>query len=64
MIARVDISKCRGHGQCALIAPEVFELGDDDRSHVILDPVPPEHADAVRDAVVMCPEAAIEVTED
>ncbi|MGH3192152.1 MAG: ferredoxin [Streptosporangiaceae bacterium] len=64
MIARIDAGKCRGHGQCELIAPQVFELGDDDRGHVIADPVPPECADAVRDAVLMCPEGAIEATED
>jgi ferredoxin len=63
LIARIDAGKCRGHGQCALIAPEVFELGDDDRGHVIVDLVPPEFADAARDAVLMCPEAAIDLTE-
>ena len=63
MIARIDAGTCRGHGQCALIAPEVFELGEDDRGHVIADVVPPEYADAVQDAVIMCPEGAIEVAE-
>jgi ferredoxin len=63
LIARIDAGQCRGHGQCALIAPEVFELGDDDRGHVIVDLVPPEFTDTVRDAVLMCPEAAIELTE-
>lgn len=63
MIARIDSGKCRGHGQCELIAPEIFELGDDDRGHVISDLVRSECADAVQDAVLMCPEGAIEVTE-
>ena len=60
MIARIDAGKCRGHGQCELIAPEVFRLGEDDRGHVILDAVPAELADVVADAVLMCPENAIE----
>jgi ferredoxin len=64
VIARIDAGTCRGHGQCALIAPEVFGLGDDDRGHVLVDLVPPECSDAVQDAVLMCPESAIEVTED
>ncbi|HEY1918551.1 MAG TPA: ferredoxin [Streptosporangiaceae bacterium] len=64
MITRIDAGACRGHGQCELIAPEVFVLGDDDRGHVLVDVVPPEYADAVRDAVLMCPESAIEVIED
>jgi ferredoxin len=64
LIARIDAGQCRGHGQCALIAPEVFELGDDDRGHVTVDLVPSECAGAVQDAVLMCPEGAIEVAGD
>lgn len=64
MIARIDGEKCRGHGQCEQIAPEVFRLGEDDRGHVIVDLVPADFADAVQDAVVLCPEGAIEVTDD
>jgi ferredoxin len=59
MIIRIDPSKCRGHGQCELIAPEVFEVGDDDRGHVIADEIPPGQDAAVQDAILMCPEAAI-----
>jgi ferredoxin len=64
MIARIDAATCRGHGQCELIAPDVFELGDDDRGHVIADLVPPGSEEAARDAVLMCPEGAVEVTGD
>jgi ferredoxin len=64
VIARIDADKCRGHGQCELIAPQVFELGADDRGHVIADLVPSECAEAVQDAALMCPEGAIKVTED
>jgi ferredoxin len=64
MIARIDLAKCRGHGQCQAIAPEIFQLGEDDKSHVIVSQVPPALAAAADDAVVMCPEGAIEVTAD
>jgi ferredoxin len=64
VIARIDAATCRGHGQCELIAPAVFALGEDDRGHVLLDVVPPDEEEAVRDAVLMCPEGAISVTED
>lgn len=63
MIARIDSGKCRGHGQCAQIVPEVFALGDDDRGHVIGELVPSGLAAAVEDAVLMCPEGAIEATD-
>jgi ferredoxin len=62
MRVEVDRSKCRGHGQCVSVAPNVFEMGDDDRSHVRLaaqEEVPPEDEGRVSDAVAMCPEAAI-----
>lgn len=60
MKVRVDRGKCRGHAQCVLIAPRVFDLGDDDRARVLTEAVPPEAEAAVEDAVLMCPEAAIE----
>ena len=60
LTVRVDRGKCRGHAQCVLAAPGVFELGDDDRARVLTEVVPPEEAAAVEDAVLMCPEAAIE----
>lgn len=33
-IPKVDKEKCIGCGVCVSIAPEVFELGDDGKSHV------------------------------
>jgi ferredoxin len=55
----VDLTRCRGHGQCASVAPDVFELRDE-RSYVLIDRPGPEHADVVEDAILMCPEAAID----
>jgi ferredoxin len=26
----VDLTLCQSHGQCVFVAPDVFELGDDD----------------------------------
>lgn len=60
MKVKVDRQKCRGHGQCVLIAPEVFELDDEDRSVVLQPDVPAGLESAVEDAVLMCPEGAIE----
>lgn len=30
MKVHVDMNLCQSHGECAAIAPEVFELGEDD----------------------------------
>jgi ferredoxin len=56
---RVDDDLCRGHAVCCSLCPEVFVLGDDGYATVVVDEVPPEHAEAVRAAVTRCPERAI-----
>jgi ferredoxin len=57
---QVDRARCRGHAQCTLIAEQVFVIGEDDRALVRTEIVPPEYEGAVEDAVLMCPEAAID----
>lgn len=55
----VDTGKCIGAGQCALVAPEVFDQ-DDDGTVVVLRADPPAEADgAVEQAAALCPAAAI-----
>jgi ferredoxin len=64
MRVTVDEDKCCGAGQCALIAPEVFDQRDDDRIVVLLEPVPAEpHHAVVREAAAVCPTSAIELSE-
>ncbi|MET1076358.1 MAG: ferredoxin [Umezawaea sp.] len=56
----VDEDKCCGAGSCVLSAPEVFDQRDDDGVVVLLDAEPAEHLHAaVREAVQVCPAAAI-----
>ncbi|MFH8493776.1 ferredoxin [Streptomyces coeruleorubidus] len=56
----VDHGLCDGLGQCALVAPEVFELNDDERLEVAPDPAP-ELAAKVTAAARACPVRAISV---
>ena len=63
MKAVVDEDRCRGHGMCLTICPEVFEIGDGGYAEVSVDEVPPEHAAAVAEAVACCPEQAIKTVE-
>lgn len=60
---RVTINEdyCVGSGVCEMTCPEVFEV--EDMAHVKVDPVPPEHHQAVREAAMGCPTEAIEVSE-
>jgi ferredoxin len=63
MKAAVDADRCRGHGICWSLCPEVFTLLDDGYSVVEVPEVPPEFEDAVRTAVNQCPERAISAEE-
>jgi ferredoxin len=60
----VDLDVCESNAICMGIAPEVFELGDDDVLRV-LDERPPESMrPKVEQAVRSCPKQAITLLED
>jgi ferredoxin len=62
MKAIVDPELCFGCGVCADTCPEVFEMGDDGKAHVKVDPIPSELEPTCRDAADQCPEQAIKIT--
>jgi ferredoxin len=56
MRVEADVPKCVASGQCALIAPEVFDQRDDAGVVVLLDEQPaPELLDLVRESSLVCP---------
>lgn len=64
MRVRVDPDRCQGHTLCNMRVPEVFALSDyDGHASAIIDDVPGELHEAVRDAAASCPEQAIEVSD-
>jgi len=63
MKTTVDADLCIGCGICEGIVPEVFSLMNEPHAEVLLDPVPEEFQDAVRDAAADCPESAISIEE-
>jgi ferredoxin len=63
MRARVDSELCISCGLCADVCPEVFEIGDDDKARVKVDPVPPEAEASCREAAEQCPSTAIQIEE-
>jgi ferredoxin len=64
MHVEVDVPQCVASGQCVLIAPEVFDQREEDGMVVLLDDSPPpEHHVAVRESALVCPAAAIRVSE-
>ncbi len=63
MKVTVDEDRCRGHGMCLTLCPDVFSMTDD--GYAVADPeaVPAGLEDAAREAIVNCPEQAIVETD-
>lgn len=64
MKVKVDFDLCESNALCEALAPEVFELDDDDYLHVKKEEIGEEDVEAVRRAVAACPRAAISLIED
>jgi ferredoxin len=60
----VDPTVCQGHTLCAMSAPDLFVLSDEDgHAQALSRNVPPGREEAAREAARSCPEQAITVTE-
>ncbi|MBZ5733420.1 ferredoxin [Nocardioides sp. TRM66260-LWL] len=55
----VDFDLCESNALCEALAPEVFELDDDDYLVVKAEHTTPETQASVEQAVAACPRAAI-----
>ncbi len=64
MKIKVDFDLCESNAMCEALAPDVFELDDDDFLQLNTDQVTPENEQRVRQAVAACPRAAISLVED
>lgn len=63
MKVNVDFDRCESNAVCMGIAPEVFEVRDDDYLY-ILDENPPESLrPQIEEAVRSCPKAAISIED-
>lgn len=61
----VDEPKCVASGQCVFAAPDVFDQRDDDGVAIVLVEEPTgEMVPGVREAVAVCPAAAIRLTQE
>jgi ferredoxin len=59
----VDLNRCQGYGNCVSAAPGVFDLDDSGLVVLLKDDVGDEELAAVRQAVGLCPVAAIALEE-
>jgi ferredoxin len=64
MKIKVDFDLCESNALCEALAPQNFQIDDDDFLQVIDDQVTDENRDAVMQAVAACPKSAISVIDD
>jgi ferredoxin len=64
MKIKVDFDLCESNALCEALAPQNFQIDDDDFLQVIDEQVTDENRDAVMQAVAACPKSAISVVED
>jgi ferredoxin len=57
----VDFDACESNAVCMGVAPEVFEVRDDDFLYVLQEEPPEELRDKVEEAARRCPKQAIKV---
>jgi ferredoxin len=63
MKVELEADKCVASGQCVLAAMDVFDQDDDGIAILLEDKPAPELLDDVREAVAVCPAAAIRLVE-
>lgn len=63
MKINVDFDLCESNGLCEAIAPEVFELDDDDYLQLKTEETTEENVERVKQAVAACPRAAISLED-
>ena len=59
MRVEVDRDRCEGNAVCLGIAPDLFELDDEDYAVVTADPVPADQEALTEQAINECPRAAL-----
>ncbi len=59
----VDFDLCESNAVCMGIAPEVFEVRDDDFLYVLQEQPPAELHEKVREAAERCPKQAITIED-
>ncbi|CAN5487270.1 ferredoxin [soil metagenome] len=64
MKIKVDFDLCESNALCEAMAPDVFELDDDDFLQLKTEETTPENIADVKRAVAACPRAAITLVED
>ena len=60
----VDYDACEANAICMGIAPQVFEVRDDDNLHLLMEEPPESMRPAIEEAVRRCPKRALAIQDD
>jgi ferredoxin len=60
----VDRELCEVNGVCATVAPELFEISEDDQLNVVKPQPSAAEAPAAEEAVRRCPKAALALSDE
>ena len=61
---KVDFDLCESNAMCEALAPEHFEIDDDDFLQIVDEKVTEDNRAVVEQAVASCPKSAISLVED
>jgi ferredoxin len=64
MKVAIDYDLCEGNTHCMKICPEMFEVRDDDRAHLLIEHPGEELRAKVEEAVRRCPRQAISIVNE
>ena len=64
MRVRVNHDLCESNGVCVRLAPEIFELGEDDRLHLKQEQPSEALRAQVEQAVRRCPKQALSIVDE
>lgn len=59
----IDREQCSGHGRCAAVAPDVFDLDDEGYSFLLVEHIDGKLEEQAREAAATCPERCIHLEE-
>jgi ferredoxin len=59
----VDYNRCESNARCMQVAPDIFEVRDDDKLYVLNENPPESARDRVIKAVRVCPKQALSIKE-
>jgi ferredoxin len=64
MKVKADYDLCEANAMCEALAPDVFEVDDDDNLQILQPEVTDENRTRVEQAVAACPKAALSIVDE